>query len=505
MKKTIIIALAAAALVSCAKEKLNPFPSNAVLDEQIFSSVETAKNALNSGMAYVAHYYNLTLDTISSELMGEDATLTSGAYGLPTYSWLEYAYTYSQTPSESPWQFGYANYIWPNAYKAIDVANNIIAHFEDAPEQPGLENLLGQAHALRGYFFLRLVRLFAPAYSLDADAAGIILRTTPAGLESEHLGRASVKNVYTQIINDLDYGRQNCSDADTKYFTPKACALLMARAYLDMNDYAKAKAKAEEAADNVFDGSNLMSQAEYQAGFHTANDEWLMYAASEESTSNYYASVPSFYYLAKSAVSADENGQASIDDLDYLETEEEEDFFGEPLYGYSTVRWTARFRNSFDDDDCRKLFPFYFDEADGWLTSKFSHRGGSLGVADFPIARIAEAYLIKAECELQLGGNTAAAQEVLNALQEARGAGTTEATEATIYQERRKELYGEGFVLADMKRLHLSLDRTQDPEHWSTLTTLPADSPRFMFPMPEVELLYNKALTKNDQNAYWKK
>ena len=69
MKKTIIIALAAAALVSCAKEKLNPFPSNAVLDEQIFSSVETAKNALNSGMAYVAHYYNLTLDTISSELM----------------------------------------------------------------------------------------------------------------------------------------------------------------------------------------------------------------------------------------------------------------------------------------------------------------------------------------------------------------------------------------------------------------------------------------------------
>ena len=112
MKKTIYIALAALALVSCAKEKLYPVPSNAVSDEQIFSSVEAAQNALNSGMAYVRHYFNLTLDTVSSELMGEDATLSSGAYGIPTYSWLEYSYTYSQTPAENPWYFGYANYIF---------------------------------------------------------------------------------------------------------------------------------------------------------------------------------------------------------------------------------------------------------------------------------------------------------------------------------------------------------------------------------------------------------
>ena len=506
MKKTIYIALAALALVSCAKEKLYPVPSNAVSDEQIFSSVEAAQNALNSGMAYVRHYFNLTLDTVSSELMGEDATLSSGAYGIPTYSWLEYSYTYSQTPAENPWYFGYANYIWPNAYRGIDVANNIISYFEEAPDENGKENLLGQAYALRGYFFLRLVRLFAPAYSSNAEAAGIILRTTPADAASEHQGRASLEDVYDRLLKDLDYGRQHCSAADTKYFTPKACALLMARAYLDMGDYTKAKAKAEEAASNTFDGSNLMSQAEYQAGFCTANSEWLMYCASDESTSNYYASLPSFYYLAKSAVNVDATGKANANDLEYIEDPDEQaKYFEDPLYGYSTVRWTSRFRNSFEDSDCRKLFPFYFDANDGWLTSKFNHRDGSLGVADFPIARIAEAYLIKAECELQSGGNAATAKSVLNALQTARGASATDATADNIYQERRKELYGEGFLLADIKRLHKAVNRTIDPEHWSTVKNFPADSPRFMFPIPDAEMLYNKALTAADQNEYWRK
>lgn len=48
------------------------------------------------------------------------------------------------------------------------------------------------------------------------------------------------------------------------------------------------------------------------------------------------------------------------------------------------------------------------------------------------------------------------------------------------------------------------LDRTQDPEHWA-IETLPADSPRFMLPIPQNEMLYNKALTAADQNEYWRK
>ena len=504
MKKYICIALTVlVAFTSCKKDILSPVPSNAVSDSQIFSSVESATTALNSGMAYIGHYQSITLSTIMAEVMGEDAAMTSGAYGMPTYNWNLYSYTYSQVPEADPWWFGYANYIWPADYKAIDVANNIIANLTDAPEEAGKENLLGQAYAIRGFVYLRLIRLFTSAYSFNPLAPGVILRLEPADAASEHLGRATVKEVYEQLLKDLDYGRQHCSASATDYFTPRSCALYMARAYQDMEDWANAKKYAEEAAANVFDGSNLMSKAQWQSGFKDHNSEWLQYFNYNPSKCNYYASIPSFYYLAEAAFNVDADGKADPNDIDYLDGPDEGKYFQNPLYGYSSVRWTRRFRESFEDSDCRKLFPFYFFKEDGWLTSKFSHRA-NVGDAEFPLARIAEAYLIKAEAEARTN-NAAGAKSVLNALQVARGATPTDGSLEKIWYERRKELYGEGFRLHDIKRLHQPLDRTKDPEHWATVKELPADSPRFMLPIPEVEMLYNSALTSADQNEFWRK
>ncbi len=503
MKKYIYVAVIALfGLTSCNKDVLSPVPSNAISDEQIFSDVESAQTALNAGMAYICDYRTFTLGTVMSEVMGEDALMTNGNYGLDTYNWNLYSYTYSQVPGEAPWWFGYANYIWSYDYKGIDVANNILAYADQLEESAAKTNLVAQAHALRGFMYLRLVRLFATTYTSGSSAPGVVLHKVPATAATEPIGRSSLKDTYELILKDLDYGRTNCSDASVNYFTPKSCALFMARAYLDMGDWTKAKKYAEEAASNTFDGSNLMSKAEYQGGFYAPNSEWLMAFDFNETTSNYYASLPSFYYLAKAAYSTDANGKANPDDLMFLESSEEGNYFEEALYGYSTVRWTKRFRDSFEDTDCRKLFPFYFFEEDGWFTSKFSHENLSLGVADFPLARIAEAYLIKAECEAQTGGDAAS---VLNALQTARGASATSATLENIYMERRKELYGEGFRLQDIKRQHQALDRSQDVEHWATVKKLPADSPRFMLPIPDVEMLYNKALTSADQNEYWRK
>lgn len=503
MKKILYIALISllALTASCAEGVLNPVPSDAVSDSQIFSSVESATTALNSGMAYIGHYYSISLGTIMSEVMGEDAAMSSGSFGMPTYNWNLYSYTYSQVAASEPWWFGYANYIWPTDYKAIDVANNIIANMTDAPDEAGKENLLGQAHAIRGYVYLRLIHLFASAYSTNPDAPGVVLRLEPADAASEHLGRTSVRAVYEQILKDLDYGRQHCDASTTDYFTPRSCALYMARACLEMQDWTNARRYAEEAAGGVFDGSNLMSPAEWRSGFKDHNGEWLQFFNYNPSKCNYYASIPSFYYLAEEAYNVDETGKADPNDIDYLDGPDESKYFKNPLYGYSTVRWTTRFRNLFEDTDCRKMFPFYFYAEDGWLTSKFSHRA-NVGDAEFPLARIAEAYLIKAECEAHTGGN---ATSVLNALQIARGATPTEGTLENIYLERRKELYGEGFRLHDLKRLHQPLDRTPDPEHWASVKSLPADSPRFMLPIPEVEMLYNKALTAADQNEFWRK
>lgn len=495
MKKIIYIALISlTALVSCSKETLNPVPSNAVSDEQIFSSVESAQTALNSGMAYVGHYMSLTLGTVMAEVMGEDAAMSSGAYGFPTYNWNLYSYTYSQVPASEPWWFGYANYIWPADYHGIDAANSIITYVGAMEDEAGKDNLLGQAYALRGFMFLRLIRLFAPAYTLDANAPGVILRTEPADAASENLGRSSVKEVYAQVISDFNQAMSLISNTSTDYFTTRSVALFMARAYQDMADWGNAAKYAEIAAGNVFDGSNLMSKEEWRSGFKDHNAEWLMFFNFVPATSNYYASLPSFYYLADGYDDAAEDGKVDFEKWDQG---------WNVLDGYSTVRWTKRFRESFEDDDCRKMFPFYFYEADGYITNKFSHRT-VIGDAEFPLARIAEAYLIKAEAEAN-SGNSSVAKSVLNALQVARGATPTDGSLDKIYYERRKELYGEGFRLHDLRRLHQPLDRTKDPEHWAEVKSLPADSPRFMLPIPEYEMLYNHALTAADQNEYWRK
>lgn len=499
MKKNILIAIISFSvlLTGCSKDFLNPLPSNAVADEQIFSEVEYAETALNSAYAYIGHYFSMTLGTIMSEVMGEDATMTSGSYGRPTYNWNLYSYTYDQVAASDPWWFGYSNYIWATDYKGIDAVNSIIAYAEKFDDGAKKKNLLGQAYAVRGYLYLNLVRLFAANYTVNPDGPAVILRTEPANASSEHLGRATLKEVYNQIISDLKYGIDNCSPASTDYITPKAAALLLARTYMDMGDFANAKTYAEQAAGNVFDGSNLMSKEEWRSGFKDHNAEWLWYFNYTQATANLYASIPSFYYLANGYEGVPDGGQVS--EMDSLDESKGDDI----LDGYGTVRWTKRFRDSFEDGDCRRMFPFYMYEEDGYFTNKFGHRNGSIGDAEFPMARIAEAYLIKAECEAQIGSQ-ATAKSVLNALQVKRGASPTEATLDNIYMERRKELYGEGFRLSDIKRLHQPLDRTKDKEHWCSVKSLPADSPRFMLPIPETEMLYNKALTSADQNEYWR-
>lgn len=478
--------------VSCS-EKLSPLPTDSVSDEQMFSSIEAAQTALNGAHRYIGHYQNHSLGFIMADVMGEDATVTSGAYGRPTYNWNMFSYSYSQVPTSEPWWSGYANYIWPISYKAIDNANSIIKYVSELPESPARDNLIAKAHGVRGYCFLFLVRLFAPAYTLDKNDLGIVLRIDPADATSDHLPRATLESTYNQIIKDLEYAYENITDNNIDFITSRSAALLLARAYLDMADYANAKKYAEIAAGNVFDGSNLMSKDEWKSGFKDRNQEWLWVQAFTPATCNIYASIPSFYYHASGYKGYEYGKKVDINDM--LNPEVAIDMWD----GYGTIRFTEAFVNMFEDSDCRKMFPFYFYEEDGFYTSKFNHRT-MMGDAEFPMARLAEAYLIKAECELFLGGDAAS---VLNALQVKRGATPTAATIENISIERRKEFYGEGFRLHDIKRLHQPLVRSTHKEHWAKVD-LPADSPRLMLPIPENEMLFNKAVTQEQQNEYWR-
>ena len=57
--------------------------------------------------------------------------------------------------------------------------------------------------------------------------------------------------------------------------------------------------------------------------------------------------------------------------------------------------------------------------------------------------------------------------------------------------------------MPDIKRLQKPLERVGE-EHWCDVISLPANSPRMMFPIPADELDYNKSATSDDQNEYWR-
>ena len=110
--KYLLLFLALPICFSCSDDLLNQKPSTSVSDEQIMTEVVAARTALMGAYAQLGDYRYHTLATITSDVMGQDLTMTSGAYGFSTYNWLVFSYQYAQTPVISPWWTGYANYIW---------------------------------------------------------------------------------------------------------------------------------------------------------------------------------------------------------------------------------------------------------------------------------------------------------------------------------------------------------------------------------------------------------
>jgi hypothetical protein len=124
----------------------------------------------------------------------------------------------------------------------------------------------------------------------------------------------------------------------------------------------------------------------------------------------------------------------------------------------------------FDKDDIRtQLFEWNTTHYPGWLMyKKFRQRDNA--TADQVLMRKAEMVLIEAEALAEQNKLTEAIAK-LNELRNARGADTPDLSTKSkedliedILIERRKELFGEGFALSDIKRRRKSVVRIPVPE-----------------------------------------
>jgi hypothetical protein len=191
--------------------------------------------------------------------------------------------------------------------------------------------------------------------------------------------------------------------------------------------------------------------------------------------------------------------------------------------GWGGIRTTSAFVDKFDANTTDTRGQFYKDGqtkeiknignfTDGFAVQKFrnvtvngvqgSDKTGDFSDADFPIFRLADAYLMYAECAVRgAGGNLATATTYVNTLRtRANGSAVTQGNLNLnfILDERARELHWEGHRRTDLIRFgKFSGGSYLWPWKGNVAGGSPTQSYRDLFPIPATALASNSKLQQN--------
>ena len=344
---------------------------------------------------------------------------------------------------------------WLAAYKVINDVNNVLAHI-DLVADAEKDRVEGEAKFIRGSVYFDLVRIYGKAWN-DGDPEnnpGVPLVLTPTGLISDEskVSRATVAQVYTQILSDLTDATAKCSEEDYNYiFAGKVAAYAMlGRVYLQQQDYEHAL-EAENNAIELAEDNDFHLMSTY-AGAFPAADPPVAILNTPEDIFDMQVNATSGVNEFNTYYSENQRGDIQVQDS-YFELYE-------------------------PDDDRLNLY-------DGEYTLKFENYYGNVR-----LIRLAELYLTRAECNFRLSSEVGAAPiDDINLIRNRVNLEPYEAGDLTldkILRERALELSFEGFTLHDEKRLEKNVG------------LLPWNSPKLIYPIPQRELYANPNLTQNE-------
>lgn len=499
LKFNPIIGLIPLFLSACTDDFFDTSPATQITTPEVFSSENNINAFVNGSIRYLLENStsqdNPGLPTIflTHEVMGEDAYARDGRYGFRD------SYPY-RDPFDNTTRR--ALFFWTLQYTSIDHANNIIANIPlDENSKESLKHLKGQAYALRGHNYLNLVRQYQFTYVKDPQAKAVPIYTEPTNPTTEPKARATVQEVYDQIISDLKEAERLLPGFERTVknrFDLHVVYGLLARTYLTLEEWALAAEYAQKARE----GYPIMSATQYTEGFNdVGNPEWI-WGHPQTATQNL--------------------GGASY--LSYIDTTPyTTNASGTNLYfGYNSIMPDPHFIALFESGDIRKsLFDIANQPAEAIYRSyryrkfrnKHPNRDGHI-----VLMRSSEQLLIQAESKARLD-DVPAAVEILNELRLKRNLPALSASSfnkasvlEAIFLERRKELWGEGFRLYDILRLQTAPVRKETTEtfvdaagntarvlgHWITKfpdgSALVPNSKYYLFPIPLNEINNNPNL-----------
>ncbi|MDL2245742.1 RagB/SusD family nutrient uptake outer membrane protein [Parabacteroides sp. OttesenSCG-928-J18] len=477
IRLTGLVALIALMVTSCS-DFLNVSPSTSVADTDVFNTIAGAQAALNGsyyhmrafGSGGVNSYDDWGVPSIQmiSDACGEDIIMRGG--------WYIYNYNYW---GETRGDIFRSGQLWRFHYQLINNVNSILAYTDDCSgSEIEKQHIKGQAHAIRGWAYFNLARLFQQTYIIAKNMPGVPIYLEPTTDQTEGKPRGTLEETYKQIVADLTAAETMLEGFDRgnriNNFDQSVTQGVLAQVYQVMHNWPKC----EEYAKKLLSKYPLTSNEQYLGGF---SDEtvpswiWGMRQSEEQNMGDY------------SPYAMWANGTRKC---------------------FSFVGWYSadKFVELFDQDDIRYQFERWWDVL--WASYKFRDNDECRGSIVF--MRTEEMLLAAAEaCAYQ--GKEKEAKELLWKLQEMRNATRTEASGndllEAIWLERRKEMYGEGHALFDLVRTQKPLVRAGNHDAYGGSHQFPARSWRFIFQIPNTELLNNDALVDDiwpagDQNPY---
>jgi hypothetical protein len=454
-------------------------PSTSTESSEAIKSARDAQYALNGIYDILRgyEYYGARM-TYYGDVTGEDMLSNGDTKRAAKY------YLFDLNKDNTP------SSLWYQPYRAIRNANSILAYTnslsgDDLSSE--LKNIKGQALALRALAHFDLVKVFGAPYTKDNGASLGVPIEIEKHSSSSKPSRPTVKQVYDQIITDLEDAEKLLSAAKSNGKINKfAAQQLLARAYL----YTGQDQKAFNTA------SDLIEQAE--AASSSSKGQYLLWTNAEYNT--VWAKDFTSEILFQLSIVKTESGPGK-EGIGYLLWRS----------GYNDIILSDDYMNLLDDpDDVRHqiITKYTSKNVDYYYLDKYPGNtadGENPEYADIPVLRLSEAYLIAAEAAVKLQDNTNALKYLNAIVSRANPAKSISGTVSLerVMEERRKELVGEGHRLFDAMRNNLRIER-KGTAHNSPL--LRAETKSFdrtfyktIMAIPRSEIDANPNIEQNDK------
>lgn len=466
-----IVALLFTGLLGCNKSKLSPLPQTSLLDADAFSTPDRMLQAVTGVYSGIKNGNFLGgRGIVYNDVRGEDWLNITGN-GVTAVGVWNFSITSTDNQTENMWTTGYAG---------INRANIVLEGIDDNPSvvPTYLANRYrGEARFCRAISYFYLLNLYEKKpFNADAGAsAGIPLRLvankTPEG---PALARATVAQVYDQILQDLNFAETNLpasytgtNDSNVVRAHKNSAIAFKTRVYLHMGRYSDVINEANKIVPLV---------APFQAPVGGVRHRLAPLFTTVFRTP--YTDLESIFSLPMQNT----NGPGTQNGLSLYHNAE---FALNPSGIMADAGWKVT-------DTRRTLI---VGTAAPFRYSKYNDDNNNY----VSIIRYAEVMLNLAEALARTNAlPDPRATALLNAVRQRSDATILPFTPATqaelinlILTERRIELLGEGFRSLDIMRQYITFPAK------GSVAAVPTTAQAYVWPIPASEILYNSLMTPN--------